>query len=160
MRRLRQARRASSSLISLSENPSSLARLMKSTRLTVAAGWFQPHGSGCLAFYGASTIETVNASILKTYFIESMLHNLMRWVTAGLALVAVLSSIFLLLNDTFPHLLSIEHATSSAAPLLLIGAAYISLQPMVRPRPAELFKRLLLGFAFILWGIVQLFPPQ
>ena len=63
------------------------------------------------------------------------------------------------LIDTFPHLLSIEHTTSSAVPLLLIGAAYISLQPMVRPSPAELFKRLLLGFAFILWGIVQLLPP-
>jgi hypothetical protein len=72
----------------------------------------------------------------------------MRWVTAGFALVAVLSSIFLLLSDTFPHLLSVEQAPSSAAPLLLIGAAYISLQPMVRPRPAELLKRLLLGFAF------------
>ena len=89
-----------------------------------------------------------------------MLHNLMRWVTAGFALVAVLGSIFLLLNDTFPQLLSVEHAPSSAAPLLLIGAAYISLQPMVRPRPAELLKRFLLGFAFILWGIVQLLPPS
>src|SRR6516165_6353086 len=50
-----------------------------------------------------------------------MLHNLMRWVTAGFALVAVLSSIFLLLNDTFPQLLSVEHAPSSAAPLYSSG---------------------------------------
>ena len=84
----------------------------------------------------------------------------MRWVSAGFALVAVLSSIFLLLLDTFPHLVFVKHAASSAAPLLLIGAAYISLQPMVRPRPVELLKRLLLGFAFILWGIVQLLPPS
>jgi hypothetical protein len=87
-----------------------------------------------------------------------MLHNFMRWVSAGFALVAVLGSIFLLLLDTFPHLVSVRHAASSAAPLLLVGAAYISLQPMVRPRPIELLKRLLLGFAFILWGIVQLLP--
>ena len=89
-----------------------------------------------------------------------MLHNVIRWVSAGFALVAVLSSILLLLLDTFPHLIFVRHAEGSAAPLLFIGAAYILLQPMVRPRPVELFKRLLLGSAFILWGIVQLLPPS
>ena len=84
----------------------------------------------------------------------------MRWVSAGFALVAVLSSILLLLLDTFPHLIFVRHAEGSAVPLLFIGAAYILLQPMVRPRPVELFKRLLLGSAFILWGIVQLLPPS
>jgi hypothetical protein len=84
----------------------------------------------------------------------------MRWVSAGFALVAVLSSILLLLLDTFPHLITVRHAANSAAPLLFIGAAYIALQPMARPRPIELFKRLLLGFAFVLWGIVQLLLPS
>jgi hypothetical protein len=83
----------------------------------------------------------------------------MRWVSAGFALAAVLGSVFLLLLDIFPHFVSVKHTASSAAPLLLVGAAYISLQPMVRPRPADLLKRLVLGFAFILWGIVQLLPP-
>lgn len=89
-----------------------------------------------------------------------MLHNVIRWVSAGFALVAVLSSILLLLLDTFPHFIPLRHAEGSAAPLLFIGAAYILLQPMARPRPVELLKRLLLGSAFILWGIVQLLPPS
>jgi hypothetical protein len=97
--------------------------------------------------------------ILGLHF-KVMLHNLMRWLSAGFALVAVLGSICLLLLDSFPHLAFVKNAASSATPLLLIGTAYISLQPIVRPRPVELLKRLLLGLAFILWGIVQLLPPS
>lgn len=47
----------------------------------------------------------------------------------------------------------------SALPLLLGGAAYIVLQAIAKPRPLELLKRLMLGAAFLLWGIVQLMPP-
>jgi hypothetical protein len=46
----------------------------------------------------------------------------------------------------------------SAALLILIGAAYIVLQFFLRPEFKELPKRLLLGLAFILWGIDQLLP--
>jgi len=91
---------------------------------------------------------------------KSILHSLLRWVSAGLASVAVLRGIFLLLLDAFPHFVRSKHEVSSAAPLLLIGLAYVSLQPMARPRPIESLKRLLLGLAFILWGIVQLLPPS
>jgi hypothetical protein len=48
----------------------------------------------------------------------------------------------------------------SAPPLLLIGCAYILLQAIVRPRPLELLQRLMLGCAFILWGITQLMPSN
>jgi hypothetical protein len=48
----------------------------------------------------------VNGPILSRLIKSMLYNNLMRWVTAGFALGAVLSSIFLLLNDTFPHLLS------------------------------------------------------
>jgi hypothetical protein len=44
-------------------------------------------------------------------------------------------------------------------PLLLAGFSYISLQLLLRPRGLELIKRLMLGSAFLLWGIVQLMPP-
>jgi hypothetical protein len=66
----------------------------------------------------------------------------------------------LLVLDSAAHgLPSLSHAPVSAAPLLLIGLAYVGLQPLVRPRPLELLKRLMLGGAFILWGIDQLLPP-
>ena len=63
------------------------------------------------------------------------------------------------LFDGAPRLLSrLTHAPVSAAPLLLIGLAYLGLQPLVRPRPLELLMRMMLGTAFILWGIDQLLP--
>jgi hypothetical protein len=48
----------------------------------------------------------------------------------------------------------------SALPLFLVGGSYIALQGILRPAPIELVKRLLLGSAFVLWGIVQLMPPS
>jgi hypothetical protein len=83
----------------------------------------------------------------------------LRWLSGGLAVLALLSCAALLLFDGAPHLLSrLTHAPVSAAPLLLIGLAYLGLQPLVRPRPLELLKRMLLGTAFILWGIDHLLP--
>lgn len=46
----------------------------------------------------------------------------------------------------------------SALPLLLAGISYLVLQVIVRPRPLELLKRVMLAAAFLLWGIVQLMP--
>lgn len=46
----------------------------------------------------------------------------------------------------------------SAPPLLLVGSSYILLQAINRPRPFELLKRLMLGAAFLLWGITQFMP--
>jgi hypothetical protein len=90
--------------------------------------------------------------------VRAMLDQISRWLTRGFSLVAVLSSIVLLANDAFPNFLPLKHSETSALPLLLIGAAYISLQPTVRPGVWELVKRLLLAVAFLLWGIVQLLP--
>ncbi|HUN57879.1 MAG TPA: hypothetical protein VMU41_07170 [Candidatus Binataceae bacterium] len=64
--------------------------------------------------------------------------NVARWATRGWALM--------------------KGAPLSATPLLLAGAAYIVLQALLRPRPLELLKRLMLGSAFLLWGITQLMP--
>jgi hypothetical protein len=41
---------------------------------------------------------------------------------------------------------------------LLAGSSYVVLQAILRPRPLELLKRLMLGIAFLLWGVVQLMP--
>lgn len=46
----------------------------------------------------------------------------------------------------------------SALPLILGGGAYVALQGVLRPRPIELLKRLMLGTAFLLWGVVQVMP--
>jgi len=46
----------------------------------------------------------------------------------------------------------------SAVPLLSVGAAFLILQLVLRPKISELLKNLLLAATFILWGIVQLMP--
>jgi hypothetical protein len=87
----------------------------------------------------------------------------------------LLGSAALLLNDAAPHLTALVkvliaiaprarellgHAPLSAMPLLLAGGSYVALQGLLQPAPAELVKRLLLGAAFLLWGVVQLMPPS
>jgi hypothetical protein len=51
-------------------------------------------------------------------------------------------------------------APLSALPLLLAGASYVVLQTIIRPPPLELLKRLMLGTAFLLWGVTQLMPAS
>jgi hypothetical protein len=52
----------------------------------------------------------------------------------------------------------IKNVPLSALLLLLAGSAYVLLQAVLRPQPFELVKRLMMGMAFLLWGIVQLMP--
>jgi hypothetical protein len=92
-----------------------------------------------------------------------------------LILAAVLASAVMLLVDAAPRLEALfklgialaprvwtllDHSRLSALPLLLAGSSYIGLQALLRPTGIELLKRLMLGGAFLLWGIVQLMPPS
>jgi hypothetical protein len=89
--------------------------------------------------------------------------------------LAVISSFALLCAGATPFLNSLEtyiirasrlgwsvfkSLPLSAAPLLLAGSSYLVLQAILRPRPLELLKRLMLGAAFLLWGVVQLMPAS
>jgi hypothetical protein len=95
----------------------------------------------------------------------------MRWIVRSLAVMAVLSSFALLCVGATPLLTSlptyvakeafrgwalVKNLPLSAFPLLLAGSSYLVLQMILRPRPLELLKRLMLGIAFLLWGVVQL----
>ena len=106
---------------------------------------------------------------------RSSLDRLLRIVAGVLTVAAVLGSAALLLSDAGPELRAavkfavrlaprawafLGHAPLSAMPLLLIGSAYVGLQALLRPVGIELLKRLLLGSAFLLWGVVQLMPPS
>ena len=101
------------------------------------------------------------------------LKELLAWLARSLAVLAVLSSFALLCVGATPLLISspteiaraafrgwalIKNLSLSALPLLLAGSAYIVLQAILRPRPLELLKRLMLGIAFLLWGVVQIMP--
>ena len=102
-------------------------------------------------------------------------QELLLWLTRSFAILAVLSSAALLgvgatpLLSTLPASMAkamvhfwalVKSLPLSALPLLLAGSSYIVLQAIVRPRPMELLKRLMLGVAFLLWGVVQLMPAS
>jgi|HubBroStandDraft_1064217.scaffolds.fasta_scaffold00535_22 hypothetical protein len=106
---------------------------------------------------------------------RSTVETVLRVAAGALTVAALLACGVLLLSDAAPELSALVkfvvamaprawallgHAPLSAMPLLLAGGSYIALQGLLRPPPIELVKRLLLGSAFLLWGIVQLMPPS
>ena len=101
----------------------------------------------------------------------SAIEEVLRWLTRSLAVMALLSSVALLCVGATPMLSAlpthiarvafrawalVKNMPLSALPLLLAGSSYLVLQAILRPRPFELLKRLMLGAAFLLWGVVQL----
>jgi peptidoglycan/LPS O-acetylase OafA/YrhL len=85
------------------------------------------------------------------------MNRILGWLTIVLVVMAIACSIGLLTGDTKIGILrGFAAPTISAAPLLLIGACFLVVQAMRRPRPTELLKNVLLAAAFLLWGIVQL----
>jgi hypothetical protein len=105
----------------------------------------------------------------------SALEEILRWLARSLAVMALLSSFALLCVGATPMLSSLPtyiakaalrgwalvmNVPLSALPLLLAGSSYLVLQAILRPRPFELLKRLMLGTAFLLWGIVQVMPAN
>jgi hypothetical protein len=88
-----------------------------------------------------------------------MLNNVLRWISYGLAILALVAGITLLLGDAkLGTLSSFTAAAISAAPLLLVGTSFLILQPVLRPQWMELMKNVLLAATFLLWGIIQLLP--
>jgi hypothetical protein len=88
-----------------------------------------------------------------------MLDSVMRWISYGLAILALAAGSALLLADAKPGILSnLPAAAISSAPLLLVGTAFLILQPVIRPRRMELFKNALLAATFLLWGAIQFMP--
>lgn len=110
-------------------------------------------------------------SSLKRPHERSFAVEIVRWLTRSLAVLAVVSCIALVAIGATPLLTAwsttiarvsergwafIKAGPLSALPLLLAGSSYIVLQVILRPRPLELLKRLMLGCAFLLWGVTQL----
>jgi hypothetical protein len=80
-----------------------------------------------------------------------------RRLTVACAGASLLSGLLLLAQDVSPVLTgSLRHAWLAASALLLAGIACLGLASAVRAHKKDLFMRLSLGAAFILWGIQQL----
>jgi len=90
-----------------------------------------------------------------------MLNNFLRWVSVGLAVLGLTAAMGLLLGDVIlGNLNGLPAAAISAAPLLLVGTAFLIMQPIIRPSWKELVKNLLLAATFLLWGAIQLMPQN
>jgi hypothetical protein len=86
-----------------------------------------------------------------------MRDRVVRWLTVACAGASLLSSLLLVVQDVAPVLTgSVRHAWLAAWALLLAGIACLGLASAARARKKDLFMRLSLGSAFILWGIQQL----
>src|SRR5580692_7576108 len=91
----------------------------------------------------------------------SILNLVLRWISYGLAVLALAASLGLLIGDVgIGTLPPISAAVASAAPLLLVGTSYLFVQPLLRPRLLELLKNVLLAATFLLWGIIQFMPQN
>ena len=96
------------------------------------------------------------ASHQATDHSPSLVHTLFSLFTWVVVVLALAAGVILLTRDVF--LTVLPHVPVSAAPLLLIGAAYLGFQVLLRPKPLELCKALIVCSAFILWGVDQLLP--
>jgi hypothetical protein len=86
----------------------------------------------------------------------SLVHKLLYVFTWVVVVLGLIAGVVLLTSNVFFTIL--PHAPVSAAPLLFIGTAYLGLQVLLRPKPLDLFKALIVSSAFILWGVDQLLP--
>jgi len=86
-----------------------------------------------------------------------LLSQFLHPFTWCIIIFALITGTFLLISDAFTAW-QLPHMPISAAPLLLIGSAYLIFQVLIHPKPLELFKALIVSSAFILWGIDQLLP--
>ncbi len=90
-----------------------------------------------------------------------MVNNFLRWVGCALAVIALIAGAVLLMGDAKIWIVpGLPAAAISAAPLLLIGISFLIVQPIIRPRAAELLKNALLAGTFLLWGVIQLMPQN
>lgn len=89
----------------------------------------------------------------------SAFHAILRWISCGLAILALLAGAVLLLPGA-QRVGGISTVVISAAPLLLVGVAFLTLQPMLRPRSSDLVKNVLLALTFLLWGGLQFLPQN
>ena len=90
-----------------------------------------------------------------------MVKKSLRSISYGLAALALAASAGLLAGDANLWAPPARAAEAfSAAPLLLVGASFLFVQPLIRPRWAELLKNLLLAATFLLWGVIQLLPQN
>ena len=89
------------------------------------------------------------------------MNRFLRCMTIALVVSAFAFTSALLINDAGTGTLQgPTRSLISALSLLLVGVAFLIVQPILPLRPKEFLKNVLLAATFILWGIVQLMPQS
>jgi hypothetical protein len=84
-----------------------------------------------------------------------------RSLPLRLGQITLISLLLLLVWDAFPKAFPLRaHDLLGALPLALIAVTYLTYQAIRRPKPAELFKAILLAAAFLLWAANQSWPDS
>jgi hypothetical protein len=83
------------------------------------------------------------------------MNKVLIWLAVGLVVVAAVAGVGLLACDA-GFVIGLPMTLVSAVPLLAVGAAFLVVQPAIRPRLPEAVKNGLLAATFLLWGFVQL----
>jgi hypothetical protein len=97
------------------------------------------------------------AKLVRSLALPGPVERVTRQLTVACAGASLLSSLLLLVQDIAPVLTgSVRHAWLAAGALLLASIGCLGLALAVRTRKKDLFMRLSLGAAFLLWGIQQL----
>jgi hypothetical protein len=92
---------------------------------------------------------------------RTLLEGMSAWFIRLICILSCITAVMLLvvdspLVDSERHL---NHAIFEAAPLLLVGAAFLIWLFIERPSPLEWIKQAILGLAFVLWGVDMLMLP-
>src|SRR5580700_749994 len=97
------------------------------------------------------------AQAVRSVGLSGAVGRVVRQSAIGCAGASLLCSVLLLVQDMAPVLIgSVRHTWLAASALLLAGTACIGTASTGEGRLKDLFLRLSLGAAFILWGIQQL----
>lgn len=103
---------------------------------------------------------TGRAADNRRLWLEIFLILLRKYVPASLAACGSVIGVALLVLDLLPNFAQTSmHTRISAASLLLAGCGWLTLQAVRRPNAAALVKGVMLGLAFVFWGIDQLLRP-
>jgi hypothetical protein len=100
--------------------------------------------------------KVINVSLSLRKQKLPLIYKILYPFTWAIVVLAFIAGTFLLVSDLFTS--HLYHVPLSAAPLLLIGAAYLAFQVLIRAQFLDLCKALIVSSAFILWGIDQLLP--
>ena len=89
-------------------------------------------------------------------------QSALRALSFGALWVAILTAAFIVLTHAMPMIIGSQSPVllKSGIPLMAIGLSYISLVLTLQRTPGQRLVGILMGLAFVLWGLEQFLPDR